>query len=513
MTSIQASGNRLARARDDLGVFAALVGHPLTPWQVAGLTLRTLFSVIVGPRQVGKSRALALLAVWWAFRRPGQTVLIVSAGERSSRRLLGQVRRVLDHPLLAGEVVEESAERVLLGNGSQIVSVPASERAIRGFTVDLLLVDEAAFVSDDVLEGAALPTITARQADGARVVLACTAWEASGLFYRFAMQGEGGHDEVATYRWRLTDASTDNGGWITPGYLDLMRSTMDPLRWRTEYECEFVAGGAGFFSRDDLMAAVAPYRMTSPEEALGGTVVLGADWGNRVDSHAVTLLGVADDYGVNGHPVFFLPWVETSQARYRVQVDRVAGIAKAAPRRGWRGGFTAGNSGIPFLTPGQAKGYQVAQVLSETNGVGGPATEALEDALGDWRVTRVNTTQGSKELAFGRLLDLLSSDALVLPDEPQLLRELSGLESQPTQNGGVRIAAAGNGHDDLALSLSFAALALGPDMQTGRVSDAKRKPPPEDWVTAPNGLMIPAHPVPVWGGFDSARNYVTVTNY
>ncbi|QIK76042.1 terminase large subunit domain-containing protein [Nocardioides piscis] len=494
-----------------MAAFAALVGHPLTPWQAEALTLESLFSVIVGPRQVGKSRALAVLAVWWAFRRPGQTVLIVSAGERSSKRLLGQVRRVLDHPLLAGEVVDESIERVLLGNGSQIVSVPASERAIRGFTVDLLLVDEAAFVSDDVLEGAALPTITAREAEGARVVLACTAWEASGLFYRFAMQGEGGHDNVRTFRWRLADASTDNGGWITPGYISLMRSSMDPLRWRTEYECEFVQGGAGFFSRDDLMAAVAPYRLSSPEDATGGTVVLGADWGNRVDSHAVALLGVVDDYGLNGHPVFFLPWLETSQARYRVQVDRVARIAKAAPRRGWRGGFTAGNTGVPFLQSGQVSGYQVVQVLSETNGVGGPATEALEDALGERYVTRVNTTQASKELAFGRLLDLLSSDALVLPDDPQLLRELAGLESQATQNGGVRIAAAGTGHDDLALALSFAALALAPDMRTGPVSDASRKPPPEDWVQAPNGLLIPAQPVPVWGGFHCTRNYVRVT--
>ncbi len=508
--SVPLSGSALGRARDDLETFAALVGHPLTPWQVTALRLRCLFSVIVGPRQVGKSRTLAVLAVWWAFRRPGQTVLLVSAGERSSRRLLGQVRRVLDHPLLTGEVVEESGERVLLGNGSQIVSVPASERAIRGFSVDLLLVDEAAFVSDDVLEGAALPTITAREADGARVVMACTAWEASGLFYRFAMQGEDGHGEVETFRWRLTDASTENGGWITPGYVDLMRSSMDPLRWRTEYECEFVQGGAGFFSRADLMAAVAPYAMTAPEDASGGTVVLGADWGNRVDSHAVALLGVVDDYGLNGHPVFFLPWLESSRARYRVQADRVARIAKAAPRRGWRGGFTAGNTGVPFLTPGQGRGYQVAQVLSEANGVGGPATEALEDALGSHRVTRVNTTQASKELAFGRLLDLLSSDALVLPDEPPLLRELAGLEAHATPNGGVRIAAAGVGHDDLALALSFAALALTPDMETGQVSDAARMPPPEDWVRAPNGLTIPAHPVPVWGGFHSARGFLRV---
>ena len=57
-------------------------------------------------------------------------MLIVSAGGEAARRLLGEVRRVITgSDLLAGSVVEEQAQFVTLSNGSEIRSVPASERA------------------------------------------------------------------------------------------------------------------------------------------------------------------------------------------------------------------------------------------------------------------------------------------------------------------------------------------------------------------------------------------------
>src|SRR4051812_6710578 len=122
--------------------------------------------------------------------------------------------------------------------------------------------------------------------------------------------------------------------------------------------------------------------------------------------------------------------------------------------------------------PGQDRGYQVARVFSEANGVGGPPTEALE-ALLPGRVERVNTTQATKELAFARILDLLTAKRLVLPDDPQLVQELAGLEATSTVNGGVRIAAAGVGHDDLAMALSFCALALEQDVADADLRNAQ----------------------------------------
>lgn len=56
--TVQVSAD-LLRARDDLPLFARVVGFPLMPWQEQALSLETYLTVIVGARQVGKSRAFA----------------------------------------------------------------------------------------------------------------------------------------------------------------------------------------------------------------------------------------------------------------------------------------------------------------------------------------------------------------------------------------------------------------------------------------------------------------------
>lgn len=230
----------LARAREDLGTFAALGGRPLRPWQAGALTLERRTTVVVAPRQTGKSRSLAILALHRAFRTARVRVLIVSAGEDAARRLLAEVRAVaMASPLLAGSVVDELASLVVLSNGSEIRSVPASERAIRGWTVDVLIVDEAASVDEDVLLGAALPTTTARP--DARIVLAGSPRGTTGAFFEAACRGFSGADaHTAAFRWRMADAH-----WVSPAALEALRQGMPPALARAELDGEFVDIGDG----------------------------------------------------------------------------------------------------------------------------------------------------------------------------------------------------------------------------------------------------------------------------
>jgi len=74
--------------RGSLAAFAEAVGRPLTTWQADTFKLDVHTTVVVAPRQSGKSRCLAVLALHRAFRRSEQHVLIVSASEEAARRLL-----------------------------------------------------------------------------------------------------------------------------------------------------------------------------------------------------------------------------------------------------------------------------------------------------------------------------------------------------------------------------------------------------------------------------------------
>lgn len=197
----------LAKARDDLGAFAKLAGTPLAKFQLAALGLQSRTSYILGPRQSGKSRSVGVLAAWWAFRHPDQHILIVSAGEMGSKRLLATVADlVVSSPLLSASVVDEQASLIKLSNGSTIRSLPASSKAIRGWSVDLLVIDEAVEIDDSIID-AALPTASARPE--AKIVFLSTGGAPVGRSYEIYMAGLGASSTVVrSYRWRLKDRGT-----------------------------------------------------------------------------------------------------------------------------------------------------------------------------------------------------------------------------------------------------------------------------------------------------------------
>jgi hypothetical protein len=228
----------LRRARADLKAFSDAIEHSLTATQAGSLRLEQRTTVVVAPRQTGKSRSLSVLALWWAFRRGDQRVLVVSAGEHAARRLLGEAAAVaMRSPLLAGSVVDESGGLMRLSNGSEIRSVPASERQVRGWSVDLLLIDECALVDDDLLLGAAVPTTAARP--DARIVLCGSPGAPEGSFYVFAELGDQGSPDVVTHHWSLSDAA-----WIEGSVVESARAALAPAQFDREFGGQFADVGA-----------------------------------------------------------------------------------------------------------------------------------------------------------------------------------------------------------------------------------------------------------------------------
>lgn len=485
--------------RDDgLPDFAALVGWPMERFQAEPFRLRSRYTVVRAPRQTGKSRCLAVAAVWGALRKPGQIILIVSASEVGARRLLGTVRDVLASPALRSDVLDEAVGQVVLANGSRIIALPASERAVRGWSADMLLGDELAFVSDDLIHGAILPTTLARP--DARIIFASSPWTPSGAFYDFARLGERGTDGgVRSWRWSVEEAH-----WVPKSEVERMRATMSAARFACEVMGDWAEGTAGFFSRQMLLAATADYRQTAPEHATGGSVAMGLDFGRAIDFHAAVFLGLCDDGGLNPTAPLFLPFMAISQERYLAWTRRIVGWARAHSRnpvmRSKAIQVHVTKDEIRRLGNGirPANGYAVSRIIAERNGVGQAPVEYLEDALGEHIVEGVTTTQVHKEVGFSRIASWLGEGLLVLPHNERLMTELTGLEAVETQHGGLSIHAAGAGHDDLAMAFCQAAHAVSADAMWSRPTwDVATADGDLDLVTTPSGLSIPRTPTPV----------------
>ena len=507
----------LERAREDLGVFAELVGCELADWQVAALTLETRTTVIVGSRQCGKSRSLAVLALWWAFRKPNQRVLIVSSGDDGARRLLAEARRIaVGSQLLAGSVVDESGGLLTLSNGSEVRSVAASERAIRGWTVDLLLVDEAALVGDDLLLGAALPTTTARP--DARIVLAAAANVNQGAFYDSAMRGEQGSEHTRTFYWWLKDCD-----WVSASAEASLRESMSELRAGAELDNVFAGGADALFPRRILENVTVDFIPDALESMAGpARVMVGNDWGASSDlSTMVALARVPVAFDADGP-------------------DRgvVLGVRMA---NAWPAGYPLPR--VVAEIAGSPAAYDV--VSAERNGLGEPCCQMLWSALarrsyfaggapprpqyfvindfesreetavrarrfrrpaGVFRTEKngVHTTAAVKSAMYSQLRLLVDRERLLISSSStDLLRELLLLRVQLSPQGSEAIDAS-SGHDDLADAL---ALSQGPyKAQDGRihtvVGDLLRPGMPTsptagpggDWVEGPGSMRVARRP-------------------
>lgn len=440
----------LERARADLKVFADVVGWPLESWQADALTLKARTTALVAPRQSGKSRSLAVLAAWSAFRRQGQRVLLVSAGEDASRRLLAEVRRIVTgSSLLAGSVVDETAGLVTLSNGSEVRSVPASERQVRGWTVDLLLVDEAALVPDDLLLGAALPTTAARP--DARVVLASSALTASGAFFDHVRRGDGRLSRhVRTFRWALSDC-----WWIARETIEAARESMTEARFRAEYEGVFASGADSMFDASLLRRQSADLDLPALGALRGPAMVLGGvDWGEVHDRTCVVCVArlpvAALNPGLAPDVPLFVAWpLKLFDAGTELALC-VNEVVSSPAEWLW---LAVERNGL-----GAAPAQDVLRRIVERN------DRRREHLVGedDWhdapvsRVERVSMSAPLKSVAYSTIRGLLQSGQLVLARDERFLRELAGLRVELRRDGGAGIeAGGGGGHDDLPDGLAL----------------------------------------------------------
>lgn len=423
----------------DVSVFAErLLGEPLWAHQLEFARSPARYRVVCAGRQVGKSRGLAVIALHAAATHRNYGVLLVSAGEVASRRLLEECAALATaSPLLRGSVLDESKGSLTLSNGSVIRSVPASQRQIRGWPVDLLIVDEAGFIDTEVWR-AAEPAIIARP--GSRVILASTPWGGPDHFFRQLWQrGMRAPDgQVAAWHWPSSVSPM-----VDEGLLEQIREREAPHYFAREFLAEWTDDTGAFFTSVELEAATTDFELLSPEVAVARrlvNVVGGVDWGSRNDANTLAVIGAAPDpFDEKGRLRYRVVWLEEHfRLSYDAWIDRLVEVAGM---------------------------YPFAALAAETNGVGDYPTIQLSQQLalrGRYVVVPVQTTAKLKQDGFGLIQLLMQQGRLELPPHPGLLRQLSALEFERTESGLMRIAVPDRvGHDDLAMALCLAVLQLG----------------------------------------------------
>lgn len=215
----------------------------LDDWQSEILTTEGNIVVRSG-RQVGKSTAISILAGDFALNNPDKTIMVIAAVERQAYLLFEKVLYHIEQT--AKNEIETGKDRptkskITLKNGSVIYCLPTglTGYGIRGFSIDLLIADEAAFIPDDVFT-AITPALAARK--GSRIVLLSTPFGRRGYFYN-AFQ------DPTFSKFHI---SSEQCVRISKDFLKAEKERMTKLQYTQEYLGEFIDELRQFFP-DELI--------------------------------------------------------------------------------------------------------------------------------------------------------------------------------------------------------------------------------------------------------------------
>lgn len=276
----------LRRLAEDPVLFSILVlGHRPTDYQKELLRCRSNRVLVRWPRQSGKTSGLAIYAIWSSAFHARTTTLIVAPSRRQSMIVGDMIHGYLDgvpRKIRRALVKKKLRTTIYFRNGSRIVMLPNSENLLRGYTADLVIVDEAAFFDNDesIFQHVLAPMLATT--DGAMIV-SSTPWGKDTLFYRFNMDDDWTKLHIT---WREAErAGVYRGEFLKE--IEKTRNTL-PLTYRMEYEAEFVEEVDTWLTQDLLAKVCRGALEYSPfDRKANGSFYLGVDLGERADHSVV----------------------------------------------------------------------------------------------------------------------------------------------------------------------------------------------------------------------------------
>jgi hypothetical protein len=358
------------------------------PYQASFLEDASPKRLVLKARQVGMSNAIAIEALYRALTMSDRQVLMVSRNGLLAQQLVTYCRHALGGLKHQPDVVQENLSTLVFGNGSRILSLPASPSAGRGFPASDLYLDEFAFAlyAQMIYES----TVPALAPDGTLTVLSTPNGRAN-LYFRLWSGLEGGDWSRHTIHW--TDCPRYDAAWA-----ERQRRTMTRQAFAQEYDCDFIASGDAVFNADDLVRCHAGWE---PAAAGWDRLVTAWDIGRRRDHTVGITIGrraeeriVTDDDG-NMTLVSMDVWHELE---YERMLDPYPVVQGRIDARNARLGGTC---------------------RVESNGVGDPVIENLET-----KVEPFVTTPKTKVQAI-QALQLLIQQGRFKYGSEQLDRELA----------------------------------------------------------------------------------------
>jgi len=380
--------------------------------------------LIVGGRQIGKSTMLAIKALWSAFVKKNEDILIIAPTYRQSKivyeRIMEMIGRV---EFIAKHTVRMNIEETRFDNNSSIRCLTSglTGENVRGYTATMIFFDEASLIPDTVFV-AIEPALAVK---GAQLILSGTPYGKRGYFYNnFA-------NNPLTKRWSIYQIKTSQNPLVEKTYLQSMRRVMTEAQYKQEFEAEFIDDVGLFYPIELIYSCSEPYEYTL-ETSPDYDYYIGADISRSGDDEtAIVVLAVPKDESKK----LRVTWVET------ISYPDLTAVANEIIQK--------------------ANLVGAKRVFIDMIGVGAGVLDMCNLAIGSV-AKGVELLGAKREQAYSSLKVLLEKKRLVLNmNDDKMRSQFASFHIEEGVAGGIHIRKERMAHEDLVDALVLVASSLG----------------------------------------------------
>ena len=392
----------------------------MLPYQKEFILAKQKRKLWISSRQIGKSHTIAFLLAYEAIAKPNSVSLCISVNQASAAEIIKKAKLFAEAilKLSNGKITyTDSFDKITFSNGSRIISLSSNVDGMRGWTANIVCIDECAFVQhlDEVMQAIA-PTLSRNK--NAKLILTSTPASKQSYFYQLFEQA---CNDSNWYVQLTTILQAKDSGLDVD--IDAIKTLcQDEASFNQEYMCCFADKSAtAYLDADELASKEIP-------EDNNISYYAGIDLGRKNDQTAIAIIGkVKQEY--------FLVDIKTMvDVPYQEQFDKILEIQNR---------------------------YQAKKIFVDSSGLGGPIAEQLNKV--DKRFQPHQFTNTAKNRLFETFKDGVLSKKLFFSNKyiNLLASELNLVSKVISDSGQVRYQQnrVGNSHADVLIATMLAYLA------------------------------------------------------
>lgn len=374
--------------------------------------------VIKAKRQVGKSFLITLYCIKYALEHKRASIFFLSVSFKQCSKVMSEMKDAIEGAPFVKRI-DNAKMAIEFTNGSAVnfISAEQTEDRLQGFTANLLIVDEHAYIPDNIFF-TCLPYCNATKG---QVICVSTPRFKDGAFYNLFTDGN--NPDIKDVH-SLDVCNYDTSDMLSPSRLEYYRKTLPKIKYQMFYMGEFVSADGEVFS--DFADCI----KTPTAEDFNDPVTIGVDWSAATGNDSTVFTAITENNVV----------LEVMGFNDKGSTEAIDELVRFADK------------------------FNTKKILVEKNSLGEVYHDLLKRKVKSiarlWQIEAFVTTNDSKSKQVDNLQVLFQNKAITIPNNEQLIHQLSSYERTVSKTGKSVYNAPSGQHDDYCISLMLATWAV-----------------------------------------------------